>query len=102
MSLTDQRYQIKEELPTVKTSKRILNFNAIRFKLKYLKKGTIRYEVIYKNLIRHMRRHYSKDFNLTTDYIKRKRNGSEEEFTRKIESYILTRLGSDTLEKVGV
>ena len=43
----------------IKTSKRILNMNAIRFKLKELKSTNIRYEVIYKNLVRDFRKYYT-------------------------------------------
>jgi len=46
-----------------KTSKRILNQNAVKFKLSQLKTTSIRYEVIYKNLVRDLRKYYSQDFN---------------------------------------
>jgi len=42
-----------------KTSKRILNQNAVKFKLAELKTTVIRYEVIYKNLVRDLRKYYS-------------------------------------------
>ena len=45
-----------------KTSKRILNMNAVKFKLNNLRSTTIRYEVIYKNLVRDLRKFYSQDF----------------------------------------
>jgi hypothetical protein len=46
-----------------KTSKRVLNQNAVKFKLSQLKTTSIRYEVIYKNLVRDLRKYYSQDFN---------------------------------------
>jgi len=42
-----------------KTSKRILNMNAVKFRLMTLNSKTIRYEVIYKNLVRDIRKFYS-------------------------------------------
>lgn len=102
MSLTDARYQIKEELPALKTSKRILNSNAIRFKLRLLRTTSIRYEVIYKNLMRHMRRHYSKDFNTQTEYIRKKRNAGEQVYLDKLSAYVNSKIGAETLIKVGV
>jgi hypothetical protein len=45
-----------------KTSKRMLNMNAVKFKLNNLRSTTIRYEVIYKNLVRDLRKFYSQDF----------------------------------------
>ena len=47
----------------LRTSKRALNQNAIKFRLTKLVSTTIRYEVIYKNLVRDLRKHYSCDFN---------------------------------------
>jgi hypothetical protein len=58
----------------IKTSKRALNMNAVKFKLTKLRTTQIRYEVIYKNLVRDLRKFYSKDFNDETDYIKKKKS----------------------------
>ena len=63
-----------------KTSKRMLNLNAIKFKLSKLNSDKIRYEVIYKNLVRDVRKFYSKDFNECTDFIKKKRKNNNEFF----------------------
>ena len=41
----------------------MLNLNAIKFKLSELKTNAIRYEVIYKNLVRDLRKYYQQDFN---------------------------------------
>ena len=35
----------------------------MKFKLSQLKTTSIRYEVIYKNLVRDLRKYYSQDFN---------------------------------------
>ena len=43
------------------------------FKLKTLNSPTLRYDVIYKNLLRDFRRFYFYDFNETTDYFRMKR-----------------------------
>jgi len=45
--------------------------------LSNLKTTSIRYEVIYKNLVRDLRKFYSKDFNDITDYIKKKKSMPE-------------------------
>lgn len=58
----------------------MLNLNAIKFKLSKLNSDKIRYEVIYKNLVRDVRKFYSKDFNECTDFIKKKRKNSNEFF----------------------
>lgn len=47
--------------------------NAVKFKLTKLRTTLIRYEVIYKNLVRDLRKFYSKDFNDVTDFIKKKK-----------------------------
>jgi len=47
----------------------------LKFKLHSLSNKTLRYEVIYKNLLRDLRKFYLEDFNETTEYFKkRKRN----------------------------
>jgi hypothetical protein len=47
----------------------------LKFKLHTLSNKTLRYEVIYKNLLRDLRKFYLEDFNESTEYFKkRKRN----------------------------
>ena len=58
-----------EKETTPKTSKRLLNMNAIKFKLSKLRNASIRYEVIYKNLVRDIRKYLSVDFNTVTNFI---------------------------------
>jgi len=77
-----------------KTSKRVLNINAIKFKLTKLHSTTIRYEVIYKNLVRDIRKFFSQDFNEVTDFIKRKRKNEKDFFINCLKSYIETRIGN--------
>jgi hypothetical protein len=52
--------------------------NAVKFKLTKLRTTSIRYEVIYKNLVRDLRKFYSKDFNDVTEYIKKKKSMPEQ------------------------
>ena len=69
-----------------KTSKRILNQNAVKFKLSQLKTTSIRYEVIYKNLVRDLRKYYSQDFNQMK--MKRIKKLEPSNFTEVLEGYI--------------
>ena len=52
----------------MKTSKRELNANALKFKLKHFKSPTVRYETVYKNLLRDMRKYLKEDFTESTGY----------------------------------
>ncbi len=70
----------------LKTSKRILNQNALKFKLTQLKTTTIRYEVIYKNLVRDLRKYYVYDFNLLK--INSGKKLEARNFTELLETYI--------------
>jgi len=69
-----------------KTSKRILNQNAVKFKLAELKTTVIRYEVIYKNLVRDLRKYYSQDFNFMK--AKRIKKLDASNFSETLEAYI--------------
>ena len=69
-----------------KTSKRILNQNAVKFKLTKLKTTSIRYEVIYKNLVRDLRKYYSQDFNQMK--MKKMKKLEPGNFMEALESYI--------------
>ncbi len=69
-----------------KTSKRVLNLNAVKFKLSQLKTTSIRYEVIYKNLVRDLRKYYSQDFNQMK--MMRVKKLDAENFTQTLEEYI--------------
>lgn len=60
---TPNIFDIGGPISLQKTSKRILNQNAVKFKLTKLTTTSIRYEVIYKNLVRDLRKYYSQDFN---------------------------------------
>lgn len=62
--------------------------NAIKFKLRNISDNEIRYEVIYKNLIRDIRKYYSKEFNEETNYINEKRGHDEEFFIVALKHYI--------------
>lgn len=69
-----------------KTSKRILNQNALKFKLGQLKTTSIRYEVIYKNLVRDLRKYYSQDFNNMRVTGSKKLDASN--FNQHVENYV--------------
>ena len=84
-----------------KTSKRVLNMNAIKFKLTKLRSTTIRYEVIYKNLLRDLRKYFSQDFNSTTDYI-RKKKGDLRSYTTFLNEYVDARFDNSLLVELSV
>ena len=47
--------------------------NAAKFKLTQLKNYSIRYEVIYKNLVRDLRKYITESFYSLTGYMKKKK-----------------------------
>lgn len=94
-------FNFAEYQPNKKTSKKILNQNAIKFRLQNLRTDNIRYEVIYKNLARDMRKFYSTDFKQLTDYLKQKKQRSFEFFMACLRAYIKRRFGQET-ERMGV
>ncbi len=59
--------------------------------------NTIRYEVIYKNLVRDIRKYFSSDFNRKTEYIRSKRNETEEFFNESLKLYIEKAFGTSYL-----
>ena len=76
-----------------------MNQNAIKFKLSQLKTTSIRYEVIYKNLVRDLRKYFSQDFNhMKMKRIKKLEAGN---FTEVLESFVKTTL-KDQMEKLNV
>ena len=75
-----------------KKTKHELNQNAVKFHLKKLQSKTIRYEVIYKNLVRDIRKFFVADFNGTT-CMEDKQSGRNE-FTK-----IFTLYANITLKK---
>lgn len=76
-----------------KTNKRVLNMNAIKFRLYQLHSTNIRYEVIYKNLVRDVRKFYSQDLNESTDFIKRKRKNENSFFEDCLRQYVKEQIG---------
>lgn len=75
--------------------------NAIKFKLTKLNNSNIRYEVIYKNLIRDVRKFFSLDFNEKTDFIKSKRKNTSVRMIDCLKNYILVTM-SEMGEKMGI
>jgi hypothetical protein len=63
----------------------------LKFKLHALQNKTLRYEVIYKNLLRDLRKFYLKDFNDATEYFKKR--------TRNDYSFLLDCLKAYVIEK---
>lgn len=64
----------------------MLNLNAIKFKLSELKTTQIRYEVIYKNLVRDLRKYYQQDFNQIN--ILRRKKYDKNNYLEFLECYI--------------
>ena len=60
----------------------------LKFKLTKLQNLNLRYEVIYKNLLRDLRKFYIEDFNLTTDYNKLKRRHGSLFYLDSLRTYI--------------
>ena len=83
----------------LRTSKRALNQNAIKFRLTKLNSTTIRYEVIYKNLVRDLRKHYSCDFNALN--LMRSKHYGQNDFTQFLQCYIRITFGK-YLDKLGI
>jgi hypothetical protein len=72
--LTRIAYKVEGE---EKYSKRDLNILAVKFKLRSLHSKNIRYEVIYKNLLRDIRKYFTINFNDQTDYLRMKKSDPE-------------------------
>ena len=64
----------------------MLNQNAVKFKLSELKTTQIRYEVIYKNLVRDLRKYYQQDFNQIN--ILRRKKYDKNNYLEFLECYI--------------
>lgn len=81
-------------------SKRALNNNATKFKLNFLDPGAlIRYEVIYKNLLRDMRKFFSHHFAETMSHFKSK---DTRQFQEAVRAYVLTIFGKALLERFNI
>ena len=63
----------------------------LKFKLFALKNIHLRYEVIYKNLLRDLRKFYIVDFNKETDYIRKKRRLSPNFYIECLKAYVIER-----------
>ena len=87
------------QFSTKKTNKRMLNMNAIKFKLTQLRSTQIRYEVIYKNLVRDLRKFYQQDFNQVN--ILRRKKYDHSNFVEFLECYIKFTLASQ-LDKLNI
>ena len=56
-----------------------------------LRNNTLRYEVIYKNLLRDLRKFYVADFNKASDFIRRKRRLQPTFYIESLKKYVLDR-----------
>jgi hypothetical protein len=59
-----------------------------RFKLKKLSNKDLRYEVIYKNLLRDMRKFYLQEFNMVTDFQTKKKKNGQDYYVKSVEAYL--------------
>ena len=75
----------------LKKSKRELNHNAVKFRLTIPKNMTIRYEVVYKNLVRDLRKYFTNAFNEVN--MMRGRYYGQSGFTQILSLYVNSSLG---------
>lgn len=61
----------------------------IKFKLTSLKGSNLRYEVVYKNLLRDFRKFFISDFNKASEYIKRKRRLNTHFYIDAVRQYLV-------------
>jgi hypothetical protein len=92
--------QFLKPRPT-RTSKQMLNLNAIKFKLIKLRSITIRYEVIYKNLLKDLRKYYAQEFNFQTDYSKKKTKNNFF-YKKAVKVFVTQRFPVETLARLGI
>jgi hypothetical protein len=83
--------------PAAKSSKLEWNRNAVKFKLTKLSTAIIRYEIIYKNLLRDMRKFFATDFKELSNYTAKK----QKDYGVLLISYIKRTFGSE-LETLGI
>ena len=82
--------------------KQQLNENAKKFKLKTLSENSIRYETIYKNLLRDLRKFFSKHFIDTTAYLDHKKNSKGLVLFPVLKSYVNFNFDTGLLTALGV
>lgn len=71
-----------------KTSKPTLNQNAIKFRLKNLSTEEMRYDNIYKNLLRDIRKVFTLMFNSEMHYLKLKHQNQSTDYQLIIKQFI--------------
>jgi len=71
--------------------KHLSNLRPLQFKLHNLQNTHLRYEVIYKNLLRDLRKFYIVDFNKITDYIRKKRRLTPNFYIDCLKNYVIER-----------
>lgn len=73
---------------TDKLGKQVIT-KPLKFKLVSLNNVHLRYEVIYKNLLRDLRKYYIVDFNKNTDYIRKKRRLAPSFYLDCLKAYVV-------------
>lgn len=81
-----------------RTSKTILNENAQKFKLQKLETNIIRYECIYKNLLRDVRKIFTILFNSHTQYQTIKKKSSSASYFNFVKDFIVKIFGTSALQ----
>ena len=76
------------QLNDPKTNKVLLNLNSVKFKLSSLSDSNIRYEIIYKNLVRDLRKFYTSRFKQASCYHKKKRNFGNDYYLQCLEKFM--------------
>ena len=61
----------------------------LKFKLHALTNKTLRYEVIYKNLLRDLRKYYLEDFNEQTEYYKKRKRSDYGYLQECLRAYVI-------------
>lgn len=61
----------------------------LKFKLHSLSNKNLRYEVIYKNLLRDLRKYYLEDFNEYTEYLKKKKKNDNNFIIDSLRAYVV-------------
>lgn len=89
-------------LTQTRTSKSILNENAQKFRLKKLPSKSIRYECIYKNLLRDVRKVFTILFNSQTQYPIIKKKNPKTSYLKFLKDFITEIFQQSTLEFLNI
>ncbi len=90
------------QLNDPKTNKVLLNLNSVKFKLVTLQDSNIRYEIIYKNLVRDLRKFYTSRFKQFSSYHKKKRNFGNDYYLQCLEKFLTSFIPEQEYKLLGV